>query len=372
MMVGTKAIATLSTGYLNALDYAKQRVQGADLTQHGRQDRAAGHDHPPPRRPPLADAPEGVRRGAAGAGALHRDLAGHGSSCSSPPARRSDRGLAGQLARRVNDLLLPIVKGSARSGPGCCSAPSRCRPSAGPGFLQDYPIEQYVRDAKIDTLYEGTTAIQGMDFFFRKIVRDQGSGPPTWPTRSRSSPRATRATAARSTRSASCSAQALEDVQGIVGYWSGALHESDPRRAATSATSTRSGSTPPGCCWRCGDLVVGWLLLRQAEVAQEALRRAGVDRARTRRSTTARSRPRGSSPATCCPGSPPSGPSPRAPTTRSWTCDESRLLSRDVATVVADLMARPCWTLPSSMLRRSTHRGVRRVGASAGSGWCRR
>ncbi len=35
MMVGTKAIATLSTGYLNALEYAKQRVQGADLTRAG-------------------------------------------------------------------------------------------------------------------------------------------------------------------------------------------------------------------------------------------------------------------------------------------------------------------------------------------------
>ena len=44
----------------------------------------------------------------------------------------------------------------------------------GSGFLTDYPIEQYVRDAKIDTLYEGTTAIQGQDFFFRKIVKDQG------------------------------------------------------------------------------------------------------------------------------------------------------------------------------------------------------
>ena len=44
----------------------------------------------------------------------------------------------------------------------------------GSGFLQDYPIEQYVRDAKIDTLYEGTTAIQGQDLFFRKIIKDQG------------------------------------------------------------------------------------------------------------------------------------------------------------------------------------------------------
>ena len=76
MMVGTKAIATLSTGYLNALDYAKERVQGADLTQAARQDRAARDDHPPPRRTPLADDAEVVRRGDARAGALHRVLAG--------------------------------------------------------------------------------------------------------------------------------------------------------------------------------------------------------------------------------------------------------------------------------------------------------
>ncbi|MGH3124406.1 MAG: acyl-CoA dehydrogenase family protein, partial [Streptosporangiaceae bacterium] len=45
----------------------------------------------------------------------------------------------------------------------------------GSGYLQDYPIEQYIRDAKIDSLYEGTTGIQGLDFFFRKMVRDQGA-----------------------------------------------------------------------------------------------------------------------------------------------------------------------------------------------------
>jgi hypothetical protein len=38
----------------------------------------------------------------------------------------------------------------------------------------DYPMEQYIRDARIDTIYEGTTGIQAMDFFFRKIARDQG------------------------------------------------------------------------------------------------------------------------------------------------------------------------------------------------------
>src|SRR5690606_32401650 len=44
----------------------------------------------------------------------------------------------------------------------------------GSGYLQDYPLEQYLRDAKIDTLYEGTTAIQSLDFLFRKIIKDNG------------------------------------------------------------------------------------------------------------------------------------------------------------------------------------------------------
>jgi hypothetical protein len=45
----------------------------------------------------------------------------------------------------------------------------------GVGYTQDFPIEQYIRDAKIDTIYEGTTGIQALDLFFRKIARDQGS-----------------------------------------------------------------------------------------------------------------------------------------------------------------------------------------------------
>jgi hypothetical protein len=44
----------------------------------------------------------------------------------------------------------------------------------GSGYTQDYPMEQYLRDARIDTIYEGTTAIQALDLFFRKIARDQG------------------------------------------------------------------------------------------------------------------------------------------------------------------------------------------------------
>ena len=167
MMVGTKAIATLSTGYLNALEYAKVACPGRRHDPDDRQDRAAGDDHPPPGRAPGADDAEGLRRRSARAVPLHRRASG---------PRRSPQIVSGadaEMAERVNDLLLPIVKGVGSERAYQCLTES-LQTLGGSGFLQDYPIEQYIRDAKIDSLYEGTTAIQAQDFFFRKIARDQG------------------------------------------------------------------------------------------------------------------------------------------------------------------------------------------------------
>ena len=82
-------------------------------------------------------------------------------------------GVDADLAVKVNDLLLPIVKGVG-SEQAYAKLTESLQTFGGSGFLQDYPIEQYIRDAKIDSLYEGTTAIQAQDFFFRKIVRDKG------------------------------------------------------------------------------------------------------------------------------------------------------------------------------------------------------
>ena len=82
-------------------------------------------------------------------------------------------GADAELAARVNDLLLPIVKGVG-SEKAYELLTESLQTLGGSGYLQDYPIEQYIRDAKIDTLYEGTTAIQAQDFFFRKIARDRG------------------------------------------------------------------------------------------------------------------------------------------------------------------------------------------------------
>ena len=213
MMVGTKAIATLSTGYLNALDYAKTRVQGADLTRMT--DKAAPRvpiTHHPDVRRSLMTA-EGVRRGHARPGPLHRHHPGRGRP---GRGRRRRRGRA-RPRRRLNDLLLPIVKGYGSEKSYELLGSQSLQTFGGSGYLQDYPLEQYIRDAKIDTLYEGTTAIQGMDFFFRKIVRDKGQALTKLMTDIQEFAKGDEGNGAlRAERD--LLATALEDVQGIVAH----------------------------------------------------------------------------------------------------------------------------------------------------------
>ena len=166
MMVGTKAMATLSTGYLNALEYAKQRVQGADmLTPAKDAPRVTITHHPDVRRSLLTQKST--------AEAL-RLLVLYTASWQDRVWQATAEGRTDEEAEGVNDLLLPIVKGYGSERAWTTLGAETLQTFGGSGFLQDYPIEQYVRDAKIDTLYEGTTAIQGQDFFFRKIVKDQG------------------------------------------------------------------------------------------------------------------------------------------------------------------------------------------------------
>ncbi|MFF3943375.1 acyl-CoA dehydrogenase [Streptomyces sp. NPDC001902] len=167
MMVGTKAISTLSTGYLNALEYAKERVQGPDLAQF--MDKSAPKvtitHHPDVRRSLLTQKAyaEGMRA-----------LVLHTASVQDAIAVAEAAGEEAKALEALNDLLLPIVKGYG-SEKGYEQLAQSLQIFGGSGFLQEYPIEQYIRDAKIDTLYEGTTAIQGQDYFFRKIVRNQGA-----------------------------------------------------------------------------------------------------------------------------------------------------------------------------------------------------
>ena len=167
MMVGSKAIETLSHRLPQRARLREEPGAGPRPDQAARQDLAAGDDHPPPRRPADAHAAEGLRGGPARARPLHGRPAGRRA------ARHRER-YPDEAAAARNDLLLPVVKGVG-SERAYEMLTLSLQTLGGSGFLQDYPIEQYIRDAKIDSLYEGTTGIQSLDFFYRKLVRDQGA-----------------------------------------------------------------------------------------------------------------------------------------------------------------------------------------------------
>ncbi len=257
MMVGTKAIATLSTGYLNALEYAKERVQGADLTQMT--DKTAPRvtimHHPDVRRALLTQKAyaEGLR-------AVYLFTAAHQDVATAQVLS----GIEGPLAHRVNDLLLPIVKGVG-SERAYSVLNESLQTYGGSGYLQDYPIEQYIRDAKIDSLYEGTTAIQAQDFFFRKIARDQGVALGHLMTQMQAS--IDREGAESLKESWSHFATALADVQAMVGTLTGYLMASQEDN--TNLYKVGLGSVD--FLMAMGDLLIGWLLLDHAEIAQTAL-----------------------------------------------------------------------------------------------------
>jgi hypothetical protein len=74
----------------------------------------------------------------------------------------------------LNDLILPLIKGyCSEKVYELLGMSLQCY--GGSGYLQDYPAEQYIRDQKIDSLYEGTTAIQALDLLARKVAKDGGA-----------------------------------------------------------------------------------------------------------------------------------------------------------------------------------------------------
>ena len=263
MMVGTKAIATLSTGYLNALDYAKERVQGADLTQAA--DKTAPRvtitHHPDVRRSLMTQKSFAeAMRALVLYTATWQDqvmVAEHAGTADSDEAR---------LAAAVNDLLLPIVKGYGSERSWVLLGTESLQTFGGSGFLQEYPIEQYVRDAKIDTLYEGTTAIQGQDFFFRKIVKDQGKALGHL-AKEIEGFIASEAGNGRLKNERALLATALEDANAIVGHMINDLMSS----ADELRNIYKVGLNTSRLLMVLGDVVCGWLLLRQAEVALQKL-----------------------------------------------------------------------------------------------------
>jgi hypothetical protein len=273
MMVGTKAIATLSTGYLNALDYAKTRVQGPDLARMT--DKTAPRvpitHHPDVRRSLMLQKSyaEGMRALVLYTATIQDEVALAEAEAEESP----EKAAAPELAVRLSDLLLPIVKGFGSERSYELLGSQSLQTYGGSGYLQDYPVEQYIRDAKIDTLYEGTTAIQGMDFFFRKIVRDKGQALTKLMTEIQDLVKGDEGNGALRVER-DLLAKGLEDVQGIVATMVGSLTAS----AEDVTNIYKVGQNTTRLLLACGDLVTAWLLLRQAGVALAALEAGATGR----------------------------------------------------------------------------------------------
>jgi alkylation response protein AidB-like acyl-CoA dehydrogenase len=166
--VGVQGVSVASAAYLNALEYARERKQGAHITQwkDATAPRVAILEHPDVRRM-LLDMKarvEGIR-------ALVVKLARHEDAVRQ--FRGKDDAKAAYHQGQV-DLLVPLVKayGSDQAFRVCEEA---IQTYGGAGYTRDYPVEQYCRDAKIFSIYEGTNHIQAMDLVGRKLGQAGGA-----------------------------------------------------------------------------------------------------------------------------------------------------------------------------------------------------
>lgn len=255
MMVGTKAISTLSAGYQQALAYAKTRIQGGDMKEmtNKASPRVTIIKHPDVRRSLMTQKAyaEGMR-------ALVLYTASIQDAVLLARAEGKSEDEIKSL-EHLNDLLLPIVKGYGSEKAWTLLGTESLQTFGGSGFTMDWPLEQYVRDAKIDTLYEGTTAIQGLDFFFRKIIKDNGRAL----TKLAKEIGAFAAAGGANAGEKVALSKALEDMQGIIG---------------ALVTHAMASQEKPDEIYKCGlnttrllmsvgDVVISWLLLRQADIA---------------------------------------------------------------------------------------------------------
>jgi alkylation response protein AidB-like acyl-CoA dehydrogenase len=264
MMVGTKAIATLSAGYQQALLYAKQRIQGGDMKVMN--DKASPRveiiRHPDVRRSLMVQKSysEGMRALVLYTASIQDEIE------LAIKAGDTDRT---KDMEALNDLMLPIVKGYGSEKSWTLLGTESLQTFGGAGFTRDWPIEQYVRDAKIDTLYEGTTAIQGLDFFFRKIVKDGGRAIGLLGKEIKIF---TETGGAHAPEKAAL-LKALDDLNAIIATLIARAMESqtDPEKIYTVGLNTSR------CLMAVGDIITAWLLLRQADIALVKIPNAGKD-----------------------------------------------------------------------------------------------
>jgi len=165
--VGLEGVAIAERAFQRALAFAKERIQGRDLIQGGKP--VPIIRHPDVRRMlMLMKAQTEAMRALAYTTAAAMDY-----------ARKHPDAEARKRHQAFVDLMIPVVKGwSTETGIEIASLGVQVH--GGMGFVEETGAAQYLRDARITTIYEGTTGIQAMDLVGRKIAREAGATAKVW------------------------------------------------------------------------------------------------------------------------------------------------------------------------------------------------
>lgn len=258
MLVGLKAAAALSSGHLQAVEYAATRRQGRAIGARPGSPPVPIIEHPDVRRSLLTQ--KAYAEGA-------RALTLYTATLLDRIEAAEVSGAVETYAEQRYRLLLPVVKGWCSESAWRVLGSESLQVFGGSGYMRDYPLEQYVRDTKIDTIYEGTTGIQALDLLQRRVLRDDGRA------LYRLFEDITRI-AEKLEGSAELHAEGrilLTAVAAVGGM-------SDWTRRSKNEALVALGATR--LLMALGDLVVGWLLLRAAAVAVDHMKTGRGDRAR--------------------------------------------------------------------------------------------
>ena len=163
LYVGSQGGSVSSAAYMHAITYAKNRIQGADVKQMLNPEAKSVTiiNHPDVKRMLLSmKSKVEAMRSLTYYIANMSDLA------------HAETGTVSEEAKALVDILIPINKaGNTDTAWEVTADAIQCY--GGYGFCSDYPVEQYARDAKILSLYEGTNGIQSMDLTMRKILMNK-------------------------------------------------------------------------------------------------------------------------------------------------------------------------------------------------------
>ncbi len=164
--VGMQSLGLTEVAYQNALVYAKDRIQMRSLSGPKAPDKPADPIivHPDVRRMLLT-----AKAFAEGARALTSYIALQIDRELNHPDEEVRKEAAGEVA-----LLTPIVKAFITDN-GWIATSEAMQVYGGHGYISEWGMEQYVRDARINMIYEGTNTVQSLDLLGRKILMDNGA-----------------------------------------------------------------------------------------------------------------------------------------------------------------------------------------------------